>query len=329
MKIFDELVFKVQGQNKAIVFPESNDVRVLAAAGRLANDNILKPILIGDNKAVAEEMQKLGYSIDGCQIVDPNDCDKMDYYADELYKRRNGKLSAEDAQKLIHDVNYLGTMLVYLGEADGMVSGAIHSTGDTVRPALQIIKTKPGISKVSGAFLMLRDDEKYIFSDCAINVDPDANELAGIALDSAKTAEMFGIDPTVAMLSFSTKGSAKALQVDKVVNATKMVQEMNTNDKYVFDGELQFDAAFVETVGKLKAPDSNVAGQAKVFVFPDLQSGNIGYKIAQRLGGFEAVGPILQGLNKPISDLSRGCNVEDVYKLSIITAAQSLIDDNQ
>ena len=217
-------------------------------------------------------------------------------------------------------------MLTYMGITEGMVSGAIHSTGDTVRPALQIIKTKPGVSRTSGAFLMVRgrDQEKYLFSDCAINVNPSAQELAEIAVDSAKTAELFDIDPKVAMLSFSTKGSAKAPEVDKVVEATKIAQELAP--EYEIDGELQFDAAYISAVAQLKAPESEVAGKATVFVFPDLQSGNIGYKIAQRFGNFEAIGPILQGLNKPISDLSRGSNEEDVYKLSIITAAQTLMD---
>jgi phosphate acetyltransferase len=206
-----------------------------------------------------------------------------------------------------------------------MVSGAIHSTGDTVRPALQIIKTKPGVSRTSGAFLMVRgrDQEKYLFSDCAINVNPSAQELAEIAVESAKTAELFDIEPKVAMMSFSTKGSAKSPEVEKVAEATKIAQELAPD--FLIDGELQFDAAYIPGVAQLKAPDSQVAGQATVFVFPELQSGNIGYKIAQRFGGFEAIGPILQGLNKPVSDLSRGCNEEDVYKLSIITAAQSLM----
>ena len=217
-------------------------------------------------------------------------------------------------------------MLTYMGLADGMVSGAIHSTGDTVRPALQIIKTKPGISRTSGAMIMVRgrDQEKYIFADCAINVNPTAQELAEIAVDSAKTAELFDIEPKVAMMSFSTKGSAKAPEVDKVVEATKIAKSLAP--ELEIDGELQFDASYVASVAQLKAPNSPVAGQATVFVFPELQSGNIGYKIAQRLGNFEAIGPILQGLNKPVSDLSRGANEEDIYKLSIITAAQTLMN---
>lgn len=209
-----------------------------------------------------------------------------------------------------------------MDQADGMVSGAVHSTGDTVRPALQIIKTRPGVARTSGAYIMQRGrDERYLFADNAINIDPNAQELAEIAVESAKTAQLFDIDPKVALLSFSTKGSAKAPQVDKVVEATQIAHELAPD--LALDGELQFDAAFVPSVAKQKAPGSDVAGEANVFIFPELQSGNIGYKIAQRFGGFEAIGPILQGLNKPVSDLSRGANEEDVYKLAIITAAQT------
>ena len=216
--------------------------------------------------------------------------------------------------------------MVHMGLADGLVSGAVHSTGDTVRPALQIIKTKPGVSRTSGAFIMINSDKskKYLFSDCAININPNAQELAEIAVESAKTAELFGIEPNVALLSFSTKGSAKSEEALKVAEAARIAKELAPN--YNIDGELQFDAAFVPSVGKQKAPDSSVAGEATVFVFPEIQSGNIGYKIAQRFGNFEAIGPILQGLNKPISDLSRGCNEEDVYKLAIITANQALME---
>src|SRR5699024_8450125 len=210
---------------------------------------------------------------------------------------------------------------------DALVSGARHSTGDTVRPALQIIKTKPGVKSTSGAFIMLRgrDQEKYLFSDCAININPDAEGLAEIAVESAKTAAMFDIDPKVALLSFSTKGSAKSPEQEKVAEATRLAKEKAP--QFEIDGELQFDAAFVDAVAKQKAPDSNVAGQATVFVFPEIQSGNIGYKIAQRFGNFEAIGPILQGMAKPISDLSRGCVEEDVYKLAIITANQAILED--
>ena len=236
-------------------------------------------------------------------------------------------MTPEEAERLLQDVNYFGVMLVKLGLADGMVSGAIHSTADTVRPALQIIKTKPGISRTSGVFLMNREttEQRLVFADCAINIDPTAQELAEIAVNTADTAKIFDIEPKIAMLSFSTKGSAKAPQVEKVQTATKIAQE--TRPDILLDGELQFDAAFVPGTAAVKAPDSDIAGQANVFIFPDLQSGNIGYKIAQRLGMFEAIGPILQGLNKPVNDLSRGSSAEDIYKLAIITAAQA-IDGN-
>ena len=245
---------------------------------------------------------------------------------ESFVERRKGKATPEAARELLKDVTYFGTMMVYMGLADGLVSGAVHSTGDTVRPALQIIKTKPGVSRTSGAFIMINSDKskKYLFSDCAININPNAQELAEIAVESAKTAELFGIEPNVALLSFSTKGSAKSEEALKVAEAARIAKELAPN--YNIDGELQFDAAFVPSVGKQKAPDSPVAGEATVFVFPEIQSGNIGYKIAQRFGNFEAIGPILQGLNKPISDLSRGCNEEDVYKLAIITANQALME---
>ncbi len=237
-------------------------------------------------------------------------------------ERRKGKVTEEDARNILLDENYFGTMLVYMGKAHGLVSGAAHSTADTVRPALQIIKTKPGIRKTSGVFIMVRGDEKYVFADCAINIAPDSQDLAEIAVESAQTAKMFDIDPRVAMLSFSTKGSAKSPETEKVIEAVRLAKEMAPD--LTLDGEFQFDAAFVPSVAKKKAPDSVIQGDANVFIFPSLEAGNIGYKIAQRLGNFEAVGPILQGLNQPVNDLSRGCNAEDVYKLSLITAAQAL-----
>ena len=242
---------------------------------------------------------------------------------ESFVERRKGKNTVEDAKKLLKIENYFGTMLVYMGLSDGLVSGACHSTGETVLPALQIIKTKPGVSRTFGYFLMVRDSEKYIFGDCAINPNPTAENLAEFAIESAKAAEMFGITPKVAMLSFSTNGSAETEETLKVQKATKLAQEKNSG--YEIDGEMQFDAAFVPRVGKKKYPDSVVAGNANTFVFPDLNSGNIGYKIAQRLGKFEAMGPILAGLNQPVNDLSRGCDSEDVYNTAIITAAQALI----
>ncbi|MEO2722145.1 phosphate acetyltransferase [Enterococcus faecium] len=293
MELFDSLRFKIVRRGIKIVFPEATDARILGAAARLKAEELVEPILVGNEEEIRNAAHARGIKTSSFTIISPDNYDKWDEMVDAFVERRNGKASKEQAEKILKDVNYFGTMLTYMGIADGMVSGAIHSTGDTVRPALQIIKTKPGISRTSGAMIMVRgrDQEKYVFSDCAINVNPTAQELA---------------------------------EVDKVVEATKIAKKLAP--QYMIDGELQFDASYVPSVAQLKAPDSEVAGQATVFVFPELQSGNIGYKIAQRFGNFEAIGPILQGLNKPVSDLSRGANEEDVYKLSIITAAQTLID---
>ena len=320
--LFTGLKEKVSGQNIKIVFPEGLDERIISAAGRLAEENVLTPILIGNIEAIEAKAKELGVSLEKAEIYDPNQFAMMDELVASFVERRKGKVSEEDARKILLDENYFGTMLVYSNKADGLVSGAAHSTADTVRPALQIIKTKEGVRKTSGVFVMVREEEKYVFADCAINIAPDAQDLAEIAVESAKTARMFDIEPRVAMLSFSTKGSAKSPETEKVSAA---VQEAKLRDPLlVLDGEFQFDAAFVPSVAKKKAPDSVIQGDANVFVFPSLEAGNIGYKIAQRLGNFEAVGPILQGLNRPVNDLSRGCNEEDVYKLSLITAAQAL-----
>ncbi|CAM3645296.1 phosphate acetyltransferase [Erysipelothrix urinaevulpis] len=325
MDLFEGLKQKIVGKKIKVVFPEGNDERIIGAAVRLAADDLVHPIVLGDEKEINEIAANIGFMTDRLEIINPEtyDNDKKEAMVNALVERRNGKLDAAGAAEWIKNVNYFGTMLTYMGEADAMVSGAIHSTGDTVRPALQIIKTKPGISRTSGAFIIFKRTETYLFADCAINIDPNAQELAEIAVESAKTAELFDIEPIVSLMSFSTKGSAAGPQVDKVVEATKIAQELAP--EYKIDGELQFDASFVPAVAGLKAPGSDVAGKARVFIFPEIQSGNIGYKIAQRLGGYEAIGPILQGLNKPVSDLSRGCVEEDVYKLAIITAAQTLI----
>lgn len=320
--LFLGLKEKVSSQNLKIVFPEGLDERIIQAAGRLADEKILTPILIGSIQEIEAKAKDLNVSVDGMEIYDPKQYVGMDELVASFVERRKGKATEEDARKILLDENYFGTMLVHTNKADGLVSGAAHSTADTVRPALQIIKTKEGVKKTSGVFIMVREDEKYVFADCAINISPDSQDLAEIALESAKTAEMFDIEPRVAMLSFSTKGSAKSPETEKVSEAVKISQERNPN--LVLDGEFQFDAAFVPSVAEKKAPDSPLKGDANVFVFPSLEAGNIGYKIAQRLGNFEAVGPILQGLNRPVNDLSRGCNEEDVYKLSLITAAQCL-----
>lgn len=323
MDLFESLKQKISGKGMRIVFPEATDARILNAVVRLHSEGLVVPILIGNEAEVHKAAENYRFNLDGIEILDPKDYAEFDAMVDAFVERRNGKATEEQAREILTDVNYFGTMLVYMGKADGLVSGAAHSTADTVRPALQIIKTREGVSRTSGAFIMLRGQERYLFADCAINPNPDAQVLSEIAVESARTAEMFDIDPKVAMLSFSTKGSASGEQADKVIEATKLAKEQNPD--LAIDGELQFDAAFVSAVAQAKAPGSDVAGQAKVFVFPELQAGNIGYKIAQRLGGFEAVGPILQGLNQPISDLSRGCVEEDVYKTAIITANQALM----
>lgn len=322
MDLFEGLKKKISGRGLKIVFPEGLDERIVRAAGRLAEENLLTPILVGNIEQVQAKAQEFGVSLDAAEIYDPANYAGMDELVAAFVERRNGKATEEDARKILLDENYFGTMLVYTNKAHGLVSGAAHSTADTVRPALQIIKTKAGVKKTSGVFIMVRDDEKYVFADCAINIAPDSMDLAEIAIESAKTAEKFDLEPRVAMLSFSTKGSAKSEETERVVAAVEEAQRREPS--LVLDGEFQFDAAFVPSVAKSKAPGSVLQGDANVFIFPSLEAGNIGYKIAQRLGGFEAVGPILQGLNAPVNDLSRGCNEEDVYKLALITAAQGL-----
>lgn len=324
MDIFEKLADQLRGQDKTIVFPEGEDPRVLGAAIRLKKDQLVEPVVLGNQEAVEKVAGENGFDLTGLQILDPATYPAEDKQAmhDALLERRNGKNTPEQVDQMLEDISYFATMLVYMGKVDGMVSGAVHATGDTVRPALQIIKTKPGSHRISGAFIMQKDEERYVFADCAINIELDAPTMAEVASQSAETAKLFGIDPKVAMLSFSTKGSAKGDMVTKVAEATKLAKEANPD--LAIDGELQFDAAFVPSVGELKAPGSDVAGHANVFIFPSLEAGNIGYKIAQRFGGFEAIGPVLQGLNAPVADLSRGTDEEAVYKVALITAAQAL-----
>nr|WP_272508355.1 phosphate acetyltransferase [Paenisporosarcina quisquiliarum] len=321
--LFDEIKQTITDKQIKIVLPEGTDERVLQAAIKLHNEGIVTPILVGSQDFVKVAATQAGIDLTGIEVIDPVHFEQLDNLIDKYVERRNGKSSPEQARIQLKDVNTFGTMLVYTGYAHGLVSGAAHTTADTVRPALQIIKTKPGVSKTSGAFIMVRGDERYVFADCAITIAPTSEDLAEIAVESAKTAKAFGIEPKVAMLSFSTKGSAVSPETLKVVEATKLAQEKAPSVN--IDGEFQFDAAFVPTVAKKKAPGSSIQGDANVFVFPSLEAGNIGYKLAERLGGFEAIGPILQGLNMPVNDLSRGCSAEDVYKLVLMTAAQSVM----
>ena len=322
--LFVELQEKLEGKKVRIVFPEAYDERILEAAVKLSATSYVQPVLIGKKEEVEKIAQPLFLNVSGIEFINHENYEKYDEMLAKFIERRAGKVTEEKAHVLLKDVNYFGTMLVYMGEVAGLVSGAIHSTGDTVRPALQIIKTKPGVSRTSGAFIMSRNASRFIFADCAINTSLDAQALAEIAVESAKTAKAFNINPKVAMLSFSTMGSAVTPETEKVAEATKLVREKAPT--LPVGGELQFDAAFVPPVAKLKAPNSEIQGDATVFIFPSLEAGNIGYKIAQRLGGFEAVGPILQGLNAPVNDLSRGCSTEDVLKLALITATQSLAE---
>lgn len=310
--LIDELKKKLEGKNASIILPEGEDERVREAAKILKKEGIIEAIVLTD-----------GEEIEGVKTINVHDYDITEM-VDAFVERRNGKIDAEGAKKLVlEDKNYFGTMLVYMKKASGLVSGACHSTANTVRPALQIIKMKKPFKKTSGVFVMMKGTERYIFTDCAINIAPTSEDIAENAIISYDTAKAFGIDePKIALLSFSTKGSASSPEVDKVADALKLIKEQAPN--LVIDGELQFDAAFVPKVGETKAKGSPVAGHANVFVFPSLEAGNIGYKIAQRMGGFEAIGPILQGLNSPVNDLSRGCSTEDVVALSYLTAAQSL-----
>ena len=319
MSIFENFEKKLQAEPKSIVFTEGTDARILSAASRLLAGKVLKVILLGNPEAVKEAAAKGSFDITGAEIIDPANYTGFDEMVAKMVELRKGKMTAEDCAKALSKSNYFGTMLVKMGKADCLLGGATYSTADTVRPALQLIKCKPGIQSVSSCFILTRGEESIAMGDCAININPSEDEVVECTVETAHTAEIFGIDPRVALLSYSTKGSGKGDTVDKMRNATARVQE--THPELKVDGELQFDAAVDPEVGQLKAPGSKVAGYANTFIFPDINAGNIGYKIAQRLGGFEAYGPILQGLNAPINDLSRGCNAEEVYKMSLITAA--------
>lgn len=323
MDLFEELKVEVKEKHPSIVFPEGEDERVLEAAFRLKEENILEPIVLGKKCEVEETAKAIGKDLNNINFIDPAEAKDIDEMAQAFFERRKGKITLEDAKAmLLKDVNYFGTILVYMKKADGLVSGAAHATSDTVRPALQIIKMKEGYKKTSGVFVMVKGTERYIFADCAINIAPDSNDIAETAILSNITAKSFGVDPKIALLSFSTKGSAKSDETEKVIKALEIVKERDAS--IAVDGELQFDAAFVPSVAEKKAKGSAIAGHANVFIFPSLEAGNIGYKIAQRLGGYDAIGPILQGLNSPVNDLSRGCNSDDVYKLALITAKQAL-----
>ncbi len=324
--MFDQLIAKLQQSPKKIVFTEGPDPRILEAAARLKAEGCVTPILIGNVDEVKAAAAAGNFDIEGLEIIDPATYPAMAEMVAKMVELRKGKMTEEQCAAALTKGNYFGTMLVKMGLADSLLGGATYSTADTVRPALQLIKTKPGNSIVSSCFILVRQtaegQEKLAMGDCAINLDPNEDQLVEIGLETAKCAAMFGIDPKVAFLSYSTKGSGKGEDVDKVRNAAE--KAMAAAPELAIDGELQFDAAVSPTVAQTKCKDSKVAGHANTFIFPDINAGNIGYKIAQRLGGFEAYGPILLGLNAPINDLSRGCNADEVYKMALITAAQAI-----
>ena len=324
--MFEFLIKKLKEHPRKIVFTEGTDPRILEASARLLSGTFLTPVLVGNAEEIQKASEEIGFNIRGAIIIDPATFEDMDKMVDAMVELRKGKMSPEQCRAALMQANYFGTMLVKMGYADALLGGATYSTADTVRPALQLVKTKPGNKIVSSCFLMVRqgnENEKYCFGDCAINICPTEDELVEIAVETAETAKVFGIDPKVAFLSYSTLGSGKGEDVDKVRNACEKAKAARAD--LDIDGELQFDAAVSPKVAKTKCPNSKVAGHANTFIFPDINAGNIGYKIAQRLGGFEAYGPILQGLNAPINDLSRGCNAQEVYSMAIITAG--LVND--
>jgi phosphate acetyltransferase len=330
MNLLQKIKENAKLHNKKIVLPEGTEERTLQAADILLDEKIAQIILIGNPEEIKGESDRLGLkNIDKAIIVDPIKHEKKEAYAEILVELRKKKgMTMEQAMGIVEDPLYLATLMIKAGDADGEVAGALNATGDVLRPAFQIVKTMPGISVVSGAFIMILKDKEYgdngmmVFADCAVHPNPTASELAEIAVATAKTTKAIAqMEPRVAMLSFSTMGSAKHEMVDKVVEATRLAKEMAP--EFQIDGEMQADAAIVDAIGAKKAPNSEVAGKANVLVFPTLEVGNIGYKLVQRLAGAEAVGPVLQGMAAPINDLSRGCSVSDIVNLVAITANQA------
>ncbi len=329
MELMKNIWEAAQRDRKRIVLPEGEEERNLVASQKIKESGLADVTLVGNLEVIKRKATDLKVNLDGINIVDPETSDKINSYVQEFYEMRKNKgMTIEKAEKIVRDPLYYGTMMVKLGDADGMVSGAIHTTGDLLRPGLQIIKTAPGVSVVSSFFIMVVPGSEYgdegmlLFSDCAVNPNPTAEQLASIAIATAETAKnLFGMSPKVAMLSFSTMGSADHELVDKVRKATELAKELRPD--LSIDGEMQLDAAIVSKVAKQKAPNSEVAGNANVLIFPDLQAGNIGYKLVQRFAKAEAIGPVCQGFAKPINDLSRGCSAEDIVNVVAITAVQA------
>lgn len=328
-KFVDEMIAKAKQGYKTIVLPEGEDDRVIEATAKIVGDKIAKVALLGNVDVIKTKLKEKGIASDDIDVINPETSSKLQQYADLFYELRKEKgVTPEAALETAKKANYFGTLMMKAGDADGMVSGAVHSTADTVRPALQIIKSARKDMGVSSFFFMNKEDKTYIFSDCAITPNPNAQELANIAIQASETAVKFGIKPNVAMLSYSSYGSAKGEMPEKVQEATKLAKAMAEDEfrylEAVIDGELQVDAALVEKVANLKAPQSPLKGQANVLIFPDLNAGNISYKLVQRLGGYDAFGPVLQGLKAPINDLSRGCSAEDIVFTVALTAVQAM-----
>ncbi|MEY8404168.1 phosphate acetyltransferase [Oscillospiraceae bacterium 44-34] len=322
--MFGKLIDILKKSPKKIVFTEGTDPRILEASARLLSGTFLTPVLIGNETEIRTAAEDAGFNIRGAEIYDPQNYEKMDAMVEKMVELRKGKMTADECRAMLKKGNYFGTMLVAMGIADALLGGATYSTADTVRPALQLVKTKPGNSIVSSCFILVRPSATggnmvLAMADCAININPSEDELVEIAAETVQCAKIFGVDPKVAFLSYSTFGSGKGPDVDKMRNAAEKAKAAMPD--VPVEGELQFDAAVSPRVAHTKCPNSEVAGYANTFIFPDINAGNIGYKIAQRLGSFEAYGPILLGLNAPINDLSRGCNAQEVYSMAIITAA--------
>ena len=331
MKLLDDIIARAKADRQRIVLPEGTEKRTIIAADKLIGDGVADIILIGDPKEIESLTKSLELrNIEKATVINPKNHAKTEEYVNLLFElRKNKGMTVEKAHELVQDPLYLACLMIKNGDADGEIAGAQNTTGDVLRPALQIIKTAPGVSVVSGAFIMFTNTPQYgangvlVFADCAVLPNPNAEELASIAVSTADTMRaLVGVEPRVAMLSFSTKGSAKHEMVDKVVEATRIAKEKAPH--LAIDGELQADAAIVPSVGDSKAPGSSIAGRANVLIFPSLEVGNIAYKLVQRLGNAEAVGPILQGMAAPVNDLSRGCSVEDVYNMVAIAANQSI-----